>query len=733
MSIKNLSRRRFLKTTAVVGGGLVVGFSLFGLSDEPLPVVTEPGGLVPNAFLQFTADNRIIFYCPRDEMGQGVMTGLATVIGEELDVSPHSMEIVHCEVHSDYANPAMGIQVTGGSTSINAHYMPLRQVGADTRALILAAAAKDLNASLGELNTEDGQVLYQGQTYPYGRFIATAREMDPVTGAPLRRQSEFRYIGQLSRRTDALAKVTGQADYGLDARVEGMQYAVLVRSPVFGAQLLSYDDSAVLRRPGVTAVVAISNGVAIVADSYWHARDAASQLSVQWEDTPRSSLTSEQQRFELIAALDSDDEATAVDEGDIQLGLADARAQIEGEYWTPYLAHAPMEPMNALVRLGDNDAEIWLGIQSAQAAQNLVSRVSGIPTENIVVHNLFLGGGFGRRGVATHVVEATEIAMAVGTPIKLMWSREDDIQSGFYRPASIARVRAAVDSNGVISAWDVKRAGGDITPGTIKNLLPAIFPSLPTGLANGVSSTVGFLFSNLSPDSSSVEGLHENYNLTNVQVKNSSIDHGVPVTFWRSVGHSNNAFVTESAMDELAIAADLDPVELRLKNTGDNPRLNNVIRIAGELMREMQLPDGHHLGFASHGSFLTDVAQVAQVSVEAGKIRVHKVLCVVDCGLAVNPDIVRTQMEGGIIFGLTAALYGELTLEAGRVKQSNFHDYPMLRMDEAPEIVVIIVDSKTEPTGVGEPSVPPIAPAVANAVFRATGQRLRDLPLRLVV
>jgi len=733
MSIKNLSRRRFLKNTAVVGGGLVVGFSLFGLSEKPFPIVTEPDGFVPNAFLQFTADNRIIFYCPRDEMGQGVMTGLATLIGEELDVSPHSMEIVHSEVHSDYANPALGFQVTGGSTSINAHYLPLRQVGADTRALILRAAASDLGTDISDLETQDGQVLYQGETYPYGLFVATARTLDPVSDAPLRSVNNFRYIGKQTYRTDALAKVTGQADYGLDAQVDGMQYAVLVRSPVFGAKLLSFESADTLKKPGVTSVVAISNGVAIVADSYWHARNASASLSVEWEETPEQALSSEQIRTQMMAALESEDETTAVNEGDISLGIADARAQIEGSYWTPYLAHAPMEPMNALVRLGQNDAEIWLGIQSAQAAQNLVSRVSGIPTENIVVHNLFLGGGFGRRGVGTHVVEATEIAMAVGTPIKLMWSREDDIQNGFYRPASAARVRTAVDGNGRVTAWDIKRAGGDITPGTVKNLVHSLFPIAPDWLANGVSGTVGFLFNNLSPDGSSVEGLHENYSFTNVRVKNTSVDHGVPLTFWRSVGHSNNAFVTESAMDELAVAADLDPVDLRLKNTLDNPRLNNVIRIAGERMREMQLPEGHHLGFASHGSFQTDVAQVAQVSVEASKIRVHKVLCVVDCGLAVNPDIVRTQMEGGIIFGLTAALYGEITLDAGRVKQSNFHDYPMLRVNETPEIEVIIVDSKTEPTGVGEPSVPPIAPAVANAVFRATGQRLRDLPFRLPV
>lgn len=732
MTTKNISRRRFLQGTALVGGGLVVGVSLLGFSEDPFPIEVEPDGFIPNAFLQLTPDGRTIFYCPRDEMGQGVMTGLATLIGEELDLSPDQMEIVHSEVHSAYANPAMGIQITGGSTSINAHYLPLRQVGADTRALILAAAAIDLGAPATELSTDNGRVLHKGDAHPYARFIETARGLELPSDTPLRAQQQFRYIGSDIQRTDALQKVTGQAQYGLDAQVEGMKYAVLLRSPVFGAKLMAFEASKAQEMPGVNAVVAISNGVAVVAESYWQARQAAAQVKVEWERTAHESLSSDQIRSELAAGLSSDGLVNSVDEGDLELGFADSRAQIEAQYWTPYLAHAPMEPMTALVRISESDAEIWLGIQSAQAAQNLVSRVSGIPTENIKVHNLFLGGGFGRRGVATHVVEVTEIAMAVGHPIKLIWSREDDIQSGFYRPASVAQVRAGVDSQGRISAWEVKRAGGDITPGTIKNLLPAIFPALPQGLANGVSSAMNFLFTNLSVDSSSVEGLHENYDFPNSRVSNLSVDHGVPLTFWRSVGHSGNAFVKESAIDELAIAGGFDPVELRLNNTRNNPRLNNVIRLAGERMRAMQVPEGHHLGFAAHGSFLTDVAQVVEVSVDQGQIRVHRVLCVVDCGLAVNPDIVRTQMEGGILFGLTAALYGEISLEQGRVQQSNFHDYPILRMGASPEVEVLIVDSQTKPTGVGEPSVPPIAPAIANAVFRATGQRLRELPLKLV-
>jgi isoquinoline 1-oxidoreductase/isoquinoline 1-oxidoreductase beta subunit len=347
-------------------------------------------------------------------------------------------------------------------------------------------------------------------------------------------------------------------------------------------------------------------------------------------------------------------------------------------------------------------------------------------------HQTYLGGGFGRRGTITHLAEAADVAKQTGKPIQLVWTREDDIRQGPFRPASLMRIKAGVDDSGQLIAWDTARAGANISPDTFRTLLPAMYPWLGDFLVEGVANASEIFFEHFSTDGSSTEGLFEDYDQPNTRVTHMTVDHGLPLTFWRAVGHSYTAFAKESMIDEIAQAAGIDEVTFRLQNTQSSPRRQNVIRIAGERMADMTVPEGHHLGMAMHHSFSTDVAEIAEVSVENGQIRVHKVTCVVDCGQAVNPDIVRSQMEGGIIYGLTAALYGDLNLESGAVKESNFHDYRMLRMNESPDIEVIIVDSGTEPTGVGEPGLPPIAPAVANAVFKATGQRLRSLPLRLV-
>ena len=390
-----------------------------------------------------------------------------------------------------------------------------------------------------------------------------------------------------------------------------------------------------------------------------------------------------------------------------------------------------MEPVNAVVRIEGDYADVWTGIQFPSAVPGLVSRVADIPAENVRFHQCYLGGGFGRRGTPTHLVEATQIAVATGKPIQLVWTREDDIQQGPFRPASLMRIKAGVDEAGNLTAWDAARAGGDISPDTFRSLLPALYSWMGDGMIEGVANISEWYFENFATDESSTEGLFEDYDHPNTRVTHMTVDHELPLTFWRSVGHSYTAFAKESMIDELAHAAGLNEIEFRLKNTRNNPRLNNVIRVAGEHMARMNPPDGHFLGFAAHHSFRTDVAEIAEVSVDNGSIRVHKVTCVLDCGQAVNPDIVRAQMEGGVVYGLTAALYGGLNLENGAIKESNFHDYPMLRMDESPEIEVIIIDSGTEPTGVGEPGLPPIAPAVANAVFKATGQRLRSLPLQL--
>lgn len=733
MSAANVSRRRFLKTSGIAGGSLVVGFSLSGCSGEVrAPFPANPGTLAANAFIEITPENAFRFHCPREEMGQGVSTGLTTLVAEDLDVAPNQFDIQFAGAHSAYNNPEMGVQVTGGSNSLKAHYHQLRQVGADTRALLLLAAASDLSVPVSSLATEDGHVLVDGERHPYGQFVATARTMTVPEGAAVKSASDFRYIGSEFPRLDSIDKATGTAVFAIDVDIPGMHHALIKRSPVAGASLISMDATQALAMPGVTDVVAIHEGVAVVAEKFWQAKKAVELVSAQWTRPDLAEVSSDSLRADYQNAMASEEGDTGVEEGDVTGALADASTTIEAEYWAPYLAHAPMEPMSAVLRIEGGQAELWAGTQGPGAAQGLVARYAGLDKENVTVHTTYLGGAFGRRGTLTHIREITEIAMATGKPIHLVWTREEDIQNGLYRPASLMRIRAGSQADGSISAWEAKRVGGNITPDTLTNTLPGLVPtSVPEGMTNWVANRARGTLDGWIVDPSSIEGLHEDYDTPNKVVRHVTLDHGLPLTFWRSVGHSYTAFATESAIDELAVASDRDTIDFRLANTSANPRLHNVIRIAGERMRAMAPEPGRGLGIAAHTSFGSYVAEVAEVSVEGRSIRVHKVLCVVDCGLAVNPDVVRAQMEGGIMFGLTAALHGNLGLTDGAIRESNFHDYPILRMNEAPEVEVVIVDSNEDPTGVGEPGLPPLAPAVANAVYAATGDRLRSLPLSI--
>ena len=733
MNSVNVSRRHFLQSGAVAGGGLVVGFSLSGCSSAaaPLPVANTKGAWTPNAFIQVLPDNTIRFYTARSEMGQGVTTGLATLVGEELDVNPLDMDIRLAGVHEDYENPLFGMQGTGGSTSIRAHYIPLRQAGANTRALILEAAARDMGVPRSSLSTDNGFVTQGDKRYPYAAFVETAQSLAIDADAPLKSAADFQYIGRDSRRVDAIAKATGTAQFGIDVDIPDLHYAVVVRPPVPGATVRSAEVTAARGMSGVTDVFEIGNGVAVVAQSFWQAKQAAAQVEVDWHSVALGQLDTKALRADYTAALDAGDGVEGPDEGDVEQALSAATTVHEAEYWAPLLAHAPMEPMNATVWIDGDSAEVWTGIQFPFAVPAIISRVADIPAEKVQFHQTYLGGGFGRRGSVNYLREATEIAVQSSKPIQLVWTREDDIQQGPFRPASLMRIKAGVDADGQLTAWDAARAGGNISPDSFRTLLPAAFPWMGDAVAEGVAQLSEMYFEKFATDDSSTEGLFEDYDHANTRVTHMTVDHDLPLTFWRSVGHSYTAFAKESMIDELAAAASVDEVAFRLQNTQNSPRLNNVIRVAGEHMAKMNPPKGHHLGFAAHNSFHTDVAEIAEVSVENGQIRVHKVTCVLDCGQVVNPDIVRAQMEGGVVYGLTAALYGGLNLEAGAIKESNFHDYPMLRMNESPEIEVIIIDSGTEPTGVGEPGLPPIAPAVANAVYKATGQRLRSLPLQL--
>ena len=732
MSTVNLSRRHFLKKTAVAGGGLVVGFNLAGCGSAALPIEGVPGGFIANAFLQITPDNGVAFYCPRDEMGQGITTGLGTLVAEELDVDPYALDIRFPGVHAEYANPVMGgVQATGGSTSMMGHYLPLRQAAANTRSVLVQAAAQDLGVSVSDIETSEGHVVVNGERHPYGKFVATAATLATPEAAPLKADADFKYIGKTMPRLDTIAKATGTAEFGIDIEVPGMVHAVVVRSPVAGAKLVSADKSAAESMAGVSRVLEISSGLAVVADKYWQAKTAAERLSPTWEDVPLAQVGTPEIRADYKAALESDDGTVDAEQGDLPVGFEQADAVVESEYWAPYLAHAPLEPMNAVLKIENGEADLWSGTQGPVVAQGLIERVTDIPAEKIRVHSTYLGGGFGRRATLTHVIEIAEIAQAINKPVHLLWSREDDMRHGVYRPASLMRIKAGVTADGHITAWDARRAGGNIMPTTLKNMVPAMLPNMPDSMADWAAGMADSIFGGWMVDHSSIEGLYEDYDLPNRAVTHYTVDHGFPLTFWRSVGHSYTAFAAESMIDELAEKAGVDPVEFRLRNTADNPRLNNVIRVAGEHFKKMQPGPGRHLGFAAHNSFSTDVAEIAEVSVTNGVIRVHKVTCVVDCGIAVTPDVVRAQMESSVMFGLTAALHGKIELEGGAVKESNFHDYPILRMNEAPEVDVVIIDSGTKPTGIGEPGLPPVAPAVANAVYRATGQRLRSLPLEL--
>jgi isoquinoline 1-oxidoreductase/isoquinoline 1-oxidoreductase beta subunit len=725
MTSASPTRREFLKASAITGGGLVVGFHFPAAAATP----AGTGNWAPNAFLQVTPDNRFIFHCPRDEMGQGVTTGLGTLVAEELDVDPGRLEVRLTGVDSAYDNPGYRMQLTGGSNSVSAHYRQLRQVGADARALLLQAAARDLGVDVAAISTGDAQVVVSGERYPYGQFVATASSLPDPKNVPLKSPADFRYIGTTFPRLDAVEKSTGTAVYGIDVDLPGMHHAVVVRCPVAGGKLKALNSRAARAMTGVTDVIEISSGAAVVAEQFWQARKAAQALEVDWDLPELATVSTEDVRNDFAAALAEEEGVTAGEAGDLQAGFAQSDTTVDSEFWTPYLAHAPLEPMNAVARLENGKLEIWSGSQSPSIAAGLAARALDMDKDDVVFHSLYSGGGFGRRATLHHVVEAAELAAATGKPIQVLWTREDDMRHGVYRPASLMRIRAGVDEAGRITAWDARRAGGNHTPTSIGNSLQGLVPGfVPDALLDLARYMATKAFSDWTVDSGSVEGLLGDYDFPNRRVLHTTVEHGLPLTFWRSVGHSFTAFAKEVTVDELAHARGLDPVELRLRNSLDNPRMANVIRVAGG---HREAAPGRATGFAAHSSFGSFVAQVAEVSVTDGQLRVHRVTCVVDCGQVINPDIVRAQMEGGIVFGLTAALHGNLELDNGAIVESNFHDYPLLRIDESPEIEVIMIPSEEDPSGVGEPGVPPIAPAVANAVFAATGQRLRSLPLRL--
>lgn len=686
-------RRMFLKMTAAAGGGLLVGFDLSACRRTDGSYRLGGDAFSPNSWIHLAPDDSVTFMLAASEMGQGVMTALPMLLAEELEADWSKVKVAPAPVNPDFNNPRSGSQVTGGSDAVRGYWELLRRVGATTRELLVAAAAQAWGVAATECHARNGEVIHgaSGRRFRYGALLTGAAKFAPPQDARLKDPKDFRLIGKSVARLDAPAKVNGSAVFGQDVRVPGMFVAVVARCPVFGGRIKSYDATAARAVTGVRHVLAIGAGVAVVADNFWAAHRGREALAVSWDFGSKSKLDSAAIAAQLRAATERRGK-TARDEGDTALALAAADRVVEALYETPYLAHACMEPMNCTAHVHADGCDVWAPTQAQTTARNVAAKTSGKPKSAVRIHTTYLGGGFGRRLEQDFVVEAVELSKAVGAPVQVLWTREDDMRHDFYRPANCARLRAALDAHGRPTAWFQRLAG----------------PKYALG------------------------GVVVPYAIPNLRVEQIEEDPGVPTGMWRSVGASQNAFSIECFIDELAHAAGQDPLAYRLQLLTNAPRHRAVLQLAAEKAGWGQrLPAGHGRGLAVYVAYAGWVAHVAEVSVVRGIIRVHRVVSAVDCGLVVNPDGVRAQTEGAIVFGLTAALKGEITLKDGRVVQGNFHDYPLLRIGEMPRIDVHLVSSAEPPGGVGEAGVPPIAPAVANAVFAATGKRLRRLPLRL--
>ncbi|WP_431688394.1 molybdopterin cofactor-binding domain-containing protein [Hahella sp. NBU794] len=725
-----LSRRDLLRASLSAGGGLMVALQLPGCAS--LPQGMETNSLRPNAWLEVTPDNRVILTLDRVEMGQGTYTGMCTLLAEELDVDPASIEVVFAPVDSAYEQPDFGLQITGGSTSLSSNWVRLREAGAMGRAMLVAAAAQVWNAPASSIITEHGvcRLREGGPSLSYGDLAELAARQPTPTDITLKSPADYLYIGKFNQRLDASLKSFGRADFGIDVQLPDMLYAVMARPPATGGALRTLDDQAARNMPGVVAVIQVPRGVAVVADKYWRARQARDKLKIEWDAGELGELDTASV-FDLYRqTLDTESGDTVRSEGDVESALASTSERVTAEYRAPFLAHATMEPQNCTVWFRDGRCDVWAPTQGPDVARAVARRECGLSASDIHIHTTFIGGGFGRRLSQDFVGEAVSIAQHFDRPVKLIWSREEDIQHDLFRPASLHRLTAALSPGGEALAWTHDIAAPRVIDHYAKEAAGAVAPTWApqamVRMAAGVAKMV-------TPDQSAYEGAEDvPYAIPHIRVRHMKADSGVPISYWRSVGHSFNAFVVESFIDELAHHARQDPLAYREQLLRDHPRHLRVLRAAAQKADwHGALAPGRALGVACHKSFGTYVAQVAEVSVENDAIRVHRVVCAVDCGLAVNPDTVIAQMQGGVIFGLTAALYGEITHIQGAVRQSNFHDYPVLRMNETPEIDVVLVGGDAAPTGVGEPGTPPIAPAVANAVFRLTGRRLRDLPLRL--
>lgn len=731
-----MKRRDFLRVSALASGALAVGINFAGCASarqrrEIARVAQESGVFRPNAFVTVRPDSKVEILMPKSEMGQGVTTLFATLVAEELEVKVEDVEVtVAPPSQEDY-----GLMITGGSTSTPDSFFSIRTAAATAREMLLGAAAASWGVSRSELTVADGVISHKsnGKSEPIGTFAADAATQDIPKDPKLKKREEFKILGQRVTRVDAYAKVTGTATFGMDVQLPNMLNAYVVRPPVLGAPAKKIDDAEAKKVPGIVKIFAFERGVAIVAEKYWQAKMAAAKLEVTWGKGVLEGFDSEQLR-QLSAAYSDKKPATAPrNDGNVKRALErDDVTVLDVVYDAPYLSHSPMSPMNCTIQVKGDSAEVWAPTQMQVFTAQVVAKIADVPQENVTVNTTFLGGGFGRRGIFDFIIETALIAREFDRPVKVIWSREDDTKFCYYRPQSYNRMRGAIDAEGNPVAWSHHNLSQSLI--AQKDLLSEILPGwIPQAMNSMLSrASIGLFRSGTVPAVTALEGARDMpYKMDNVRVGYTPVVADVPVLFWRSVGHSFNGFVVESFIDEMAHAAKKDPFEYRRKLLDEHPRQKAVLELVAEKANwGKKMPAGFGQGIAQHHSFGSHCAQVIEAGVVDGKIVIEKVTAVIDCGFALNPDMVKAQIESGIIYGLSAAMFQEITFVNGAVQQANFDTYKSIRMFQSPEIEVHILNTDNDPTGVGEPGLPPAAPALANAIFAATGLRMRRMPFK---
>jgi isoquinoline 1-oxidoreductase subunit beta len=701
----NLRRREFLKATAAASGGLVIALHLPGCGKREA-AKGESKIIQANAWLRIGTDNSVTFLCDRSEMGQGVYTALPMILAEELGVRVPRIKVEFAPAGAAYTNNLIGSQVTGGSTSVRDAWMKLRTAGAQARRMLVTAAAQEWRSPITGIRVQDGVIQSpRGKKLTFGQVAEAASKLPVPKDVKLKDPGSFRVIGRPQKRLDTPAKVDGSAQYGIDVRLPGMLYAALAQPPVLGGKVKSFDGDAARKMPGVEAVLESSSGVAVVADSWWRARQARDAVKIQWDAGPNAQLNDAAITRGLKRAA-SGTAKVAREGGDPNAWLQSAARVVRADYESPLLAHATLEPQTCTADVKADGCDLYVPTQVQLISQAKAAEVAGLTPEQVRVHTTFLGGGFGRRLEVDFIPAAVEASKAVGKPVKVLWTREDDTTHDAYRPPCLHRVSGVLDTDGRLMAWTFRIVSPSITARMFPSVVEkAVDPFVLEGAANYP------------------------YDVPNIRIDYVQHEIGINVGYWRSVSHALNCFAVESFMDELAHAVRKDPLEFRMSLLEKQPRYRGVLRLAAREANYGSAPKGQHQGIALMEGYGTYMAQVADVSIENGMPKVHKITVALDCGQVVNPDICNAQIEGSIIYGLTAALWGEINLQGGRVQQTNFDSYRLMRLNEAPRIEIHFIDSGEEPGGIGEPATALVAPAVCNALYMATRRRVRSLPL----